>query len=62
MYVPLIVEKVRIRGVQDLFLVTSIDWHREKARLVCLKPTTDLAVDVPFSDILPAGLQESSLY
>jgi hypothetical protein len=55
MYVPLVVEKVRIRGSEELFLVTRIDWHREKAHLVSLKLTTDLAYDVPFSDIFPIG-------
>jgi hypothetical protein len=47
------IEKVRIRGTQDLFLVTRIDWCGEKARLISLKPATDLAVDVSFADILP---------
>src|ERR1700675_5022381 len=53
MYVPLMVEKVHMRGTQDLFLVTRIDWSGEKARLISLKPATDLAIDVSFADILP---------
>jgi hypothetical protein len=59
MYVPLIVERVRMRGTQDLFLVTRIDWNGKKAHLVSLKPTTDVAVDVPFADILPIGPMEN---
>jgi hypothetical protein len=47
------VEKVRMRGTQDLFLVTRIDWGGEKARLISLKPATDLAFDVSFADIIP---------
>jgi hypothetical protein len=52
------VEKVRMRGTQDLFLVTRIDWSGEKARLISLKPATDLAFDVSFADIFPIGWME----
>ena len=55
MYVPSIVEKVRMRGTQDLFLVTRVERNREEAHLVSLKPATDLSVDVPFADIFPIG-------
>ena len=58
MYVPQMVEKVRIRGTQDLFLVTRIDWNGEKARLISLKPATDLALDVSFDDIFPIRRME----
>jgi hypothetical protein len=58
MYVPLMVEKVRMRGTQDLFLVTRIDWSGEKARLISLKPATDLAFDASFADILPMRRME----
>lgn len=59
MYVPLIIEKVRMRGAQDLFLVTHIDWNGKKAHLVSLKSTKDVAIDVPFADILPVGPMEN---
>jgi hypothetical protein len=52
------VEKVRMRGTQDLFLVTRIDWSGAKARLISLKPATDLAFDASFADILPLGPME----
>jgi hypothetical protein len=58
MYVPLMVEKVHMRGTQDLFLVTQIDRSGEKARLVSLKPATDLEFDVSFADIFPIRAME----
>jgi hypothetical protein len=54
MYVPLMIEKVRMRGTQDLFPATHIDWSGEIARLISLKPATDLA----FADILPMRQME----
>ncbi len=48
-----------MRGAQDLFLVTRIDWNSKRAHLVSLKPAADLAVDVPFADILPIGPMEN---
>lgn len=53
MYVPLMVEKVHMRGTQDLFLVTRIDRGCEMARLISLKPATDQEFDVSFADIFP---------
>jgi len=58
MYVPLMIEKVRMRGTQDLFLVTQIDRSGEKARLISLKPSTDLEFDVSFADIFPIRQME----
>lgn len=55
MYVPLLVEKVRVKGAEELFLVTHIDWNHEKAHLISLKRSIDLEVDVPFADILPVA-------
>ena len=59
MYVPLLVEKVHVKGIEDLFLVTRIDWNQMKAHVVSLQQKTDLEIDVSFSDISPVARIQS---
>lgn len=54
MYVPAVVEKVRVKGSDDVFLVTSIDRQNENAHLIRMRGTSDDQIDVPFAQIFPS--------
>lgn len=54
MYVPSVVEKVRVKGSEELFLVTSVDRQKENAHLIQLRGSSDDQVDVPFEQIVPS--------
>ena len=54
MYVPSVVEKVRVRGSDEIFLVTRIDRQSENAHLIRLLGSSDDQVDVPFAQIFPS--------
>ncbi len=54
MYVPSVVEKVRVRGSDEVFLVTRIDRQSENAHLIRLRGSSDDQIDVPFAQIFPS--------
>jgi hypothetical protein len=51
MYVPTVVEKVRVKGREEIFLVTRIDRQTENAHLIPLQGSSDDQIDVPFAQI-----------
>lgn len=55
MYVPSLIERVRVKGIEEQLLVARIDWNQRTAHLLSLKLAADVAYDVPFADIYPAG-------
>lgn len=56
MYVPSAVERVRIQGSDEIFLVTRIDRQTENAHLIPLRGSNDRQLDVPFAWIVPSAL------
>jgi hypothetical protein len=61
MYVPSVVERVRIQGSEEIFLVTRIDRQTENAHLIQLRGTNDQQLDVPFAWIVPSALPKRRL-
>lgn len=53
MYVPSVVERVRVKGSDEIFLVTRIDRQNENAHLIPLRGSNDDQIDVPFAEIFP---------
>jgi len=56
MYVPSVVERVRVKGSDEVFLVTRIDRQSENAHLIALRGSSDDQIDVPFAEIFPSVL------
>lgn len=61
MYVPSVVEKVRIQGSDEIFLVTRIDRQSENAHLIPLRGSSDQQIDIPFACIVPSALPKKRL-
>jgi hypothetical protein len=51
MYIPLVRERVRVRGSRGTCLVMQVDYGREIADLECGTPEKKLVQNVPFQEL-----------